>query len=85
MILKKLVFLLLLLPLAGCATAQDRLVQAGEAKSHCAANSQDPAAPDYARCVNLYLQSHYGWQVVTLRDGSLGVSHYHYVGTPAYL
>ena len=82
--MKKLALLLFVLPLAGCATAQDRLAQACEARTTCTANHHGPTDPDYARCVNVYLQAHYGWQAVTLRNGSLGVSHYHYVGTPAY-
>ncbi|HXS08204.1 MAG TPA: hypothetical protein VN723_15540 [Rhizomicrobium sp.] len=82
--MKKLALLLAVLPLAACATSQDRLAQASEAKTTCTANHEGPTDPHYTRCVNQYLQAHYGWQVVTLRDGSLGISHHHYVGTPAY-
>jgi hypothetical protein len=86
--MKKLALLLLTLPLAACAspmTSKERSAQVAEARNVC---THDPEGeiPDTLdpQCVNKYLQSHYGYQLVTQPDGSLAVWHYHYVGTPAY-
>ena len=84
----KLTLLSLALSLAGCAsplTANERAAQVAEARNVC---THDPEGqiPDRLDpvCVNSYLQSHYGYQLVTQPDGSLAVWHRHYVGTPAY-
>jgi hypothetical protein len=83
--MKKLALLLLALPLAACTTPQERSAQVAEAVKVCTGDPEgqipDPLDP---RCVNGFLQSHYGYQLVTQPDGSLAVWHYHYVGTPAY-
>jgi beta-lactamase regulating signal transducer with metallopeptidase domain len=51
-----------------------RLKQATEARTFCEAQDQGPSKPEYPRCVNHFLQTHYGWQVGQRADGSLGVS-----------
>jgi hypothetical protein len=86
--MKKLALLLLALPLAACTspmTAQERSAQVAEARNVC---TQDPEGqvpgPVDPVCVNGYLQSHYGYQLVTQPDGSIAVLHRHYPGTPAY-
>ena len=74
--MKKLALLFLVLPIpafASTATDQLRLQQAGEARTVCTANDQGPGTAQYGRCVNTFLQNHYGWQVVQRLDGSLGV------------
>ena len=77
--MKKLALLFLVLPLpayaAGSHTADElRLQQASEARAYCESQNQGPSDSHYGDCVNYYLQSHYGWQVVRHRDGSLGVA-----------
>lgn len=63
---------LLALPLAlsACATSPQKTAELAEAKSNCTANAK--ADPDYAGCVNNYLQSHYGWHPAAVRDRSVG-------------
>jgi hypothetical protein len=55
------------------AADQLRLRQAAEARTFCTDNKEGPGSGGYGNCVNTYLQSHYGWQVVERPDGSLGV------------
>lgn len=86
--MKKLVLLLLLLPLAACTsplTSQELSAQVAQARNVCT-NDPEGQIPDQLDpvCVNSYLQSHFGYQLVTQPDGSLAVWHHHYVGTPAY-
>ena len=55
------------------AADQLRLQQAAEARTFCTDNKKGPGSGGYGNCVNTYLQSHFGWQVVERPDGSLGV------------
>jgi hypothetical protein len=83
--MKKPALLLAVLPLAACTTPQERSAQVAQAVNACTADpeGQIPDTLD-PQCVNGYLQSHYGYQLVTQPDGSLAVWHRHYPGTPAY-
>ena len=75
--MKKLALLFLVLPLPAYAASQAdelRLHQATEARTFCEAKKEGPFNSRYGDCVNYYLQSHYGWQVVQRPDGSLGAA-----------
>ena len=52
---------------------QQLLQQAREARTYCEAKNDGPGTGSYEYCINSYLKAHYGWQVGTTPDGSLGV------------
>ena len=78
--MKKLALLFLILSIPAYAAdaqppEQDQplLKQAREARAFCEAKNDGPGTGSYEYCVNTYLKAHYGWQVGTAPDGSLGV------------
>ena len=83
--MKKLALLLLVLPIPAFASdfSDLRMQQAAEARTVCVGKNIAPESPNYASCVNGYLQSRYGWRVVRLSDGSLGAAQVGAGGPPA--
>lgn len=67
--MEKLALLLLALPLAGCATAEQRAQlkadQLAQAETHCADN------PNHLRCVNNFTRHRFGMKIERQDDGSL--------------
>jgi hypothetical protein len=71
--MKKLALLLLVLPIPAFASdvSDLRMQQAAEAKTVCTERNIGQESPNYAGCVNNYLQYRYGWKIGMRRDGSL--------------
>lgn len=63
--MKMLTLMFLLLPISACAsqsTDQLRVSQAVEVRTVCMDQDKGPSSPEYGKCINSYLFSHYRWQ-----------------------
>ena len=75
--MKALALMLLLLPLAAWAVPQDSspvvATQFATAAATCTADHVTPADPKWGRCVNLYLQINYGYQLMPFANHLLAM------------